>query len=98
MRKLFSVIALLLLMLSLSGCTVNWFDKQYDVPWFAIAIPVAVIFLIAHICIMSGTYVCPECGASFKPKWYQVSAYFHFMGKRLIKCPECKKTSYCKRK
>ena len=98
MRKIFSIIALIVLMLSLSGCTVNWFDTHYDVPWFVIAIPVTIIFLIAHICIMSGTYVCPECGATFKPKWYQISAYFHFMGNRLIKCPKCKITNYCKRK
>ncbi len=97
MRKLFSMIALIVLMLSLSGCTVNWFDKHYDVPWFVIAIPVTIIFLIAHIYIMSGTYVCPECGTSFKPKWYQFSA-FHFMGERLVKCPKCKKTNFCKRK
>ncbi len=98
MRKWFSIITLIFLMLSLSGCTVNWFDKHYDVPWFVIAIPVTIIFLIAHIYIMSGTYTCPECGASFKPKWYQISAYSHFMGKRLIKCPKCKKTNYCERK
>ena len=48
--------------------------------------------------IATATYVCPECGASFKPKWYQISAYFHFMGERLIKCPNCKKSNYCKRK
>jgi len=97
-RKLFSVIVLLLLMLSLSGCTVNWFDAHYDVSWFVIAVPVIIIFIVAHIYIMSGTYVCPECGTHFKPKWYQFSAYVHFMGKRLIKCPKCKKTNYCKRK
>ncbi len=98
MRKVFGIIALLVLMLSLSGCTVNWFDKQYDVPWFVIAIPVAIIFLIAHMKIMSKTYICPECGASIKPKWYQISVYFHFMDKRIVKCPNCKKYNYCKTK
>lgn len=98
MKKFLSIIILIVLVLSLSGCTVNWFDKQYDVPWFVIAVPVAVIFIIAHFHIMSGTYICPVCGATFKPKWYQISAYLHFMGKRLIKCPNCKKRSYCERK
>jgi len=98
MRKFFSMIAWIVFIISLSGCTVNWFDQQYDAPWFVIAIPVTIIFLIAHKYIMSGTYVCPVCGASFKPKWYQISAYFHYMGKRLIKCPKCQKTNYCKRK
>lgn len=97
MKKIFILSDLIVLTLTLSGCTVNWFDKHYEVPWYVIAIPVIIIFVIAHIHIMSRTYVCPECGTHFKPKWYQISAYFHFMGKRLIKCPSCKKTNYCKR-
>ena len=98
MRKWLSIVISVFLMLSLTGCTVNWFDGQCDVPWFVVAIPVAIVFVIAHIHVMSGTYVCPECGTEFKPKWYQISAYLHFMGERLIKCPNCKKTSFCKRK
>ena len=97
MKKFLSTIAVSVLALSLSGCTVNWFGSQYDVAWFVIAIPVTVIFIIAHLCIMSGTYVCSKCGTSFKPKQYQISAYIHFMGKRLIKCPKCKKMNYCKK-
>ncbi|MDO4730872.1 MAG: hypothetical protein Q4B14_01915, partial [Clostridia bacterium] len=96
MRKLLIVITLIILMLSLPGCTVNWFDKHYDVEWFVIAIPVTVIFLILHIYIMSATYICPKCGANFKPKWYQITAYLHFMGKRLVRCPICQKMNYLK--
>ena len=98
MKKLFSIIMLIVLTFSLSGCTVNWFGESYDVPWFVIAVPVAVICVIGHVYIMSGTYVCPECGEIFKPKWYQISAYVHFMSERLIKCPKCKKINYCRRK
>ena len=98
MKKLIGFTFMLSLSLSLSGCTVNWFNEHYDVPWFVIAIPVAIIFLIAHLWIMSGTYICPECQTEIKPKWYQLSAYFHFNGKRLLKCPNCKKQNFCERK
>ena len=97
MKKFFSIIFLVVLLSTFSGCRVNWFDKHYDVPWYIIAIPVAIIFIIAHFYIMSATYVCPKCGTQLKPKWYQISAYFHFMGKRLIKCPKCHKTNYCEK-
>ena len=97
MKRLVGIIAAILAIFCLSGCTVNWFGAQYDAPWYAIAIPIVIIFLFAHYFIMSATYVCPECGTEFKPKWYQLSAYIHFMGKRLIKCPNCHKTSYCKK-
>lgn len=98
MKKLISLLTFIFLILTLSGCTVNWFDRQYDVPWFVIAIPVAIIFIIAHIHIMSGTYACPNCSAVFKLKWYQISAYLHLGSKRYIKCPNCKKTDFCSKK
>ena len=98
MKRAISSILLTISLLSLSGCRVNWFDRHYDVPWYFIAIPVAIIFIVAHIIIMSGTYVCSECGTEFKPKWYQISAYIHFMGKRLLKCPNCKTKDFFKRK
>lgn len=98
MKKAFCLTALASLVLSLTGCTVNWFGAQYDVPWYFIAVPVAIVFIIAHVRIMSATYVCPECKTEFKPKWYQILAYVHFMDKRLNKCPNCKKINYCKKK
>ena len=84
--------------MSLSGCTVNWFNKSYDVPWFVIAIPVAIILIFAHISIMSQTYICPDCHTEIKPKWYQIYVYLHINGERLVKCPNCKRKGFCKRK
>ena len=98
MKKLLCFTFLISLLLSLSGCTVNWFDRTYDVPWFVIAIPVVIISIVAHICIMSGTYICPDCHNEIKLKWSQISDYLHFNGKRLVKCPNCKRKGFCKRK
>ena len=81
--------------LFLTSCKVNWFGDTLDVPWYYVVIPVVLVFVVAYALIMAQTYICPHCKTEFKPKWYQLSICVHFMGKRLAKCPECKRTSYC---
>lgn len=98
MKKIAYFMTLAFCLLTLSGCTVNWFDKTYDVPWYYIAIPVAVIYVIAHFHVVSGTYVCPKCNSDIKLKWYQIYAYFHTSNKRFMICPHCKSKVFCKRK
>lgn len=84
---------------SLTSCKVNWFDKQYDVPWWTVAIPVTVItvtvILLAGKIISSKKYICPECGKSFHPKWWQAMLSLHINSDRLFKCPHCGKRSFC---
>ena len=46
MKKIAFVILTIVLVFSLTSCKVNWFDQQYDVPWWAIAIPVLVFSAI----------------------------------------------------
>lgn len=94
MRK--TIISLLLLAssLTLCSCRVNWFTTTVEVPWYAVAIPVAVIFAVAYLILMNTTFVCPDCHTEFKPKWYQLSVTVHFMGKRLVKCPRCGKKGF----
>ena len=43
MKKLLVLIFALFTMLSLTSCKVNWFGEQIDTPWYAVAIPVAVL-------------------------------------------------------
>ena len=83
--------------LSLCSCRVNWFNETYDAPWYVIALPVALVFVVLYIRIFKATYVCPHCKTEFKPKWYQLSITVHMMGKRLAKCPTCGKKSFCER-
>lgn len=65
MKKLAFIFVTVALTFSLSSCKVNWFDQQYDVPWWAIAIPVvifsAIVFFFAGKHIASKEYVCPKC-------------------------------------
>ncbi len=101
-KRIVPVLCLTAFIPLLTSCRVNWFDRQYDVPWYYVAIPVAIycaiVWIIAHMYIMSGTYICPQCYTEIKLKWYQISAYVHLNGERLVKCPNCKRKSFCKRK
>jgi len=86
--------------LLLSSCTVNWFDKQYDVPWWVIAIPVVILVLIflvvARKCFSSREYVCPSCNHTFSPKWWQAALTVHINSDRVLKCPHCGKRGFCR--
>lgn len=42
MKKLALVFVTVALTFSLISCKVNWFDRQYDVPWWVIAVPVVI--------------------------------------------------------
>jgi len=98
MKKALFSLSLLLSVLFLTSCQINWFGDSYDVPWFFIAIPVFIILLVSYIILISNAYICPECKTEFKPKWYQFSVCFHFNGKRVVKCPKCGRKGFCKRK
>ena len=96
MKKTFLLTNLMLLTLSLTSCTVNWFGDTAEVPWYYVAIPVALIFIVAYIRLMSHTYICPHCKTEFKAKPYQLYVTVHWCGKRIAKCPSCGRKSYCK--
>lgn len=49
MKKVSIAWLMLVLSFSLTSCKVNWFDQQYDVQWWVIAIPVIIFFAIAWI-------------------------------------------------
>ena len=95
MKKVFGILALLLMSVSLTSCTVNWFTTTVDVPWYVIAIPVCLIFIFAYIILMSKTYICPHCKTEFKAKPHQLYVTVHLNGKRLAKCPNCQRKGFC---
>ena len=82
--------------LSLSSCTVNWFGGTKDVPWYFVAIPVLLIFILGYVILMSKTYICPHCGTEFKAKPHQLYVTIHMGGKRMAKCPTCGKKGFCR--
>ena len=93
------IFAVCLTMLSLTSCTVNWFDRTYEVPWWVIVIPSALIVVIslwlAGKHIASQEYICPECGKKFYPKWHQAAFSVHMNDDRVLKCPHCGKKGFC---
>ena len=95
MRKLCLCILALAVTLSLTACTVNWFGGTVDVPWYYVAIPVLLIAICGYSILMSKTYICPHCKTEFKAKPYQLYVTIHMGGKRLAKCPNCQKKSFC---
>ena len=101
LRALISITAasavILALPLALSSCTlpVNWFGETYHVAWYVVILPALALLIAAHILLLTYTYVCPKCKNRFKVKWYQISVWLHFCGRRMAKCPFCHHTSYC---
>ncbi len=98
MKKMFLSLLLLISTFMLSSCQVNWFGSHFDVPWYFIAFPVFVLFIVLYVIIISKTYVCPKCKTEIKPKWYQIYITIHFNGSRIAKCPNCGIKGFCKRK
>jgi len=98
MKKAFLFCVLLISSLALCSCKVNWFTTTVEVPWYVVAVPVALIFVAGYLILMNTTFVCPKCGTEFKPKWYQLSVCIHCMGERLAKCPTCGRKGFCKKK
>lgn len=90
----------------LAGCTIIvTADYVVAQPWvriLLIAISIIVIFSgIAVACVLdmqAGTFECPHCKARFVPTAVAYIAGAHTLTKRYLKCPECGKKSYCKRR
>ena len=95
MKKTGLILLLSALMLSLSSCKVNWFTETIDVPWYYVAIPVTLIFVIGYCILMANTYVCPKCQTEFHAKPYHLFVTVHFGGKRIAKCPNCGRKGFC---
>ena len=99
MKKTLSLLSLFSLSLLLSSCKVNLIGGQtIDVPWYVIAVFVAVLCVIVHVALISYTYTCPECGTEFKPKWYEISIWLHINSRRVAKCPHCGRKGFCQQK
>ena len=84
----------------LSSCDVHFFGTHYDVEWYVIAIPtaivVAVVTILAGVVLSKNTYVCPKCGHRFHPKWWQTLT-IHVGSDRLLRCPKCKHKGMCRK-
>ena len=57
-----------------------------------------IVMNLYHKDILEKTYVCPNCGHRFRPKWYQMllgvgTAYAYDCAK--LRCPACHKWDMC---
>ena len=96
MKKVWLFLVLLVLTLSLTSCRVNWFGSTLDVPWYYVAIPVLLVFVVAYVILMKQTYICPHCGTEFKAKPHQLYVTVHWCNQRIARCPECNRIGFCK--
>lgn len=98
-KSCFLFLLVIALALSLVSCQVNWFDRQYDVPWWGIAVPILIFLAIAFFAvgkhIASKKYVCPKCNKTFYPKWWQTAFSIHMNDDRVFKCPHCGRKGFC---
>ena len=102
MKKFQRLLVLLPLALCLCSCRVNWFGRQYDAPWWMIAIPTVLILASAWFfvgrAIAKREYKCSECQKTFYPTWWKASFSVHMGSDRVFKCPHCGKKGFCKLK
>lgn len=97
--KMGLLLAFLTFCLTSCQVNVNWFGKQYPVPWWVIVIPSVVIVAVALIMagkhIASKQYVCPECGKKFYPGFWQAMFSVYMNDDRVLKCPHCGRKGFC---
>ena len=102
MKKLLILSLALPTILTLSSCTINWFDgESYTVPWYLslliLSVLIAPSLALIFYSVASDYRRCPKCQHRFKPKWYKSFGAI-FIGEktnsqseaRLFKCPKCK--------
>ena len=86
--------------LLLSSCTVHIGDAYCDVPWWIIAVPTALILLVALYFTAKAAadkdYVCGECGKTFSPTRTDPGIFLHNNDKCVLQCPHCGKRGFCK--
>lgn len=56
------------------------------------------VFFAAKVDYETGVYECRNCHHIFKPKFMAYLLGPHSLTTRSLKCPECGKTTWCKRK
>lgn len=62
---------------------------------------IIVIIGIGVCCVLTidaGVYECPNCGEKFVPSMKDFIFGLHTFTKRKLRCPKCKKKSYCKKR
>ena len=56
------------------------------------------IYYLAKVDYETGVYICRNCGHTFKPTFKAYIVGMHTLTTRYLKCPECGKSTWCKRR
>ena len=101
-----TVACLVAVMTILAGLAVILLGSLLSAPiWLricCIAFSLVIIGLGIGVCCVltvdAGVYECPECGEKFIPSMKDFVFGAHTFTKRKLKCPQCGKKSFCKKK
>lgn len=99
MKRIFTALFFVFFCFCLTGCEVHWNGQSFDVPWFVIAVPVALFsflcVLISGLAMGRKRYVCPKCNATFRPQRWRIVFAPHIGEEHLLRCPKCKALEMC---
>lgn len=98
-KSVLAVTVLSAFLIFFTSCEVHFGETRFDVPWWYIAFPVALILLF--VWYFEGKYlakkkfVCEMCEKSFSPKWWKATFSVHVNEKHVFKCPHCGSKGFC---
>ena len=67
-------------------------------PIISVILVLIAIYFLAKVDYETGIYECRNCGHTFKPTFTAYIFGMHTLTTRCLKCPECSKSTWCKRK
>ena len=96
------VIMLTSIIALLSGVSIAAFLVPEGAWQFIVIIGIAVVFLIPcfyalKLEVSVGAYKCKKCGCEIVPTYSEALKAMHMGTTRYLKCPNCKKRSWCKK-
>ena len=92
---------LFILSLILFGTSVVLTSYNFKFLWLVIVSTVLFITFFITTCLFyfkNTEFICPHCNSQFKPKTFNAIMAIHTPTKRLLTCPICNKTGWCKDK
>lgn len=88
----------LILLIILFPVSVALIEKFNNWIMFIIATPITIVLFVytVYYYVKHTKFLCPKCGAKFKPKAITVLMAIHTPTKRKLKCSKCNTVSWCK--
>lgn len=104
-KKAISAVVGVVLSIALLVTTAILAEEEMISAAFAVALTVVSIILVfiaicyaAKVDYETGVYTCKNCGHTFKPSFKSYFWGAHTLTTRRLKCPNCGKSTWCKRR